>query len=76
LAKSFFYAGAQSLLVSHWAVDSAAAAKLTSETVALAADGRSASLALRDVELRFIDNSDASYRTHPFYWAPFALIGD
>src|SRR6202012_2005832 len=29
LARAFFYAGARSLLVSHWPVDSAAAVKLT-----------------------------------------------
>jgi CHAT domain-containing protein len=32
LARAFFYAGARALLVSHWAVDSQAAARLTSET--------------------------------------------
>ncbi|CAH0355565.1 hypothetical protein SPH9361_03626 [Sphingobium sp. CECT 9361] len=76
LAKSFFYAGARSLLVSHWSVDSQAAARLTSQTVALAASGQAATRALRDAELAFINDADGSYRTHPFFWAPFALIGD
>lgn len=32
LARALFYAGARALLVSHWAVDSKAAARLTTET--------------------------------------------
>src|SRR6202035_2242498 len=32
LARAFFYAGAHALLVSHWAVDSDAAARLTTTT--------------------------------------------
>jgi CHAT domain-containing protein len=32
LARAFFYAGARALLVSHWAVDSSAAARLTTST--------------------------------------------
>ncbi|MFX4493670.1 CHAT domain-containing protein, partial [Acinetobacter baumannii] len=32
LARAFFYAGSRALLVSHWAVDSAAATKLTTTT--------------------------------------------
>ena len=32
LARSFFYAGARALLVSHWAVDSEAATRLTTST--------------------------------------------
>ena len=32
LARAFFYAGARALLVSHWAVDSAAATRLTTTT--------------------------------------------
>src|SRR3984893_11517535 len=38
LARAFFYAGARALLVSHWAVDSVAAARLTTRTFALMAD--------------------------------------
>src|SRR5439155_11346278 len=33
LARSFFYAGARALLVSHWSVDSAATVKLITSTV-------------------------------------------
>ena len=33
-------------------------------------------MALRETELAFIDDLDGSLRTHPFFWAPYALIGD
>src|SRR6185312_8172839 len=32
LARAFFYAGARALLVSHWGIDSKAAARLTTST--------------------------------------------
>jgi CHAT domain len=35
LARAFFYAGAQALLVSHWSVDSQAATRLTTSTFAI-----------------------------------------
>lgn len=75
LAKSFFYAGARSLLVSHWAVDSEAAAKLTVSAVQSRVGGLSSAMALRAAAIHFIDDRDDSLRTHPFFWAPFELIG-
>jgi len=35
LARAFFYAGARALLVSHWSVDSEAAARLATSTFAI-----------------------------------------
>jgi CHAT domain-containing protein len=35
LARFFFYAGARTLLVSHWSVDSQAASRLTTSTFAI-----------------------------------------
>ena len=75
LAKSFFYAGARSLLVTNWSVESEATAKLTSQTVAIAAGGFTPAQALRAAMLAFIEDSDGSHKTHPFFWAPFSLIG-
>jgi CHAT domain-containing protein len=75
LAKSFFYAGVRSLLVTNWSVESEAAAKLTSQTVKAAAGGATHALALRAAMLDFIDDHDGSHKTHPFFWAPFSLIG-
>ena len=76
LAKSFFYAGARSLLVTHWPVDTEAAAQLTAATIKHRSRGLAPAMALRETELAFIDDLDGSLRTHPFFWAPYALIGD
>ena len=72
LARSFFYAGARSLLVSHWSVNSNATVKLITKAVAeLKADpkiGRAE--AMRRSMLTLIDNGKP-YEAHPAYWAPF-----
>jgi tetratricopeptide (TPR) repeat protein len=79
LAKAFFYAGARALLVSHWTVDSTAAAELTVHTLdALRKDkdhrfGRAE--ALRRAEMAMLDNA-ALDMAHPMAWAPFSLLGE
>ena len=75
LARAFFYAGARSVLASHWAVASRATVALT--TGALGALARDASLgraeALRRSALAL---ASAKETAHPFFWAPFVLVGD
>ena len=77
LARAFIYAGARALLVSHWAVDSAATVKLI--TSAVGATTRDAKLgraeALRGAMLAMIDSSDAR-EAHPSAWAPFIVVGE
>ncbi len=77
LARSFFYAGARSLLVSHWAVGSSATVKIITTTVAaMKADpklGRAA--ALRYAMLAMIDSGEPG-AAHPSAWAPFVLVGE
>ena len=78
LARSFFYAGARALLVSHWAVDSAAATRLTTSTFdRLKADpklGRAE--ALRQAMLAYLNDASSPRNAYPAFWAPFALIGE
>ena len=78
LARSFFYAGARALLVSHWAVDSAAATRLTTSTFdRLKADpkiGRAE--ALRQSMLAYLGDPSSPKNAYPAFWAPFALIGE
>jgi CHAT domain-containing protein/Tfp pilus assembly protein PilF len=77
LARSFFYAGARSLLVSHWAVNSGAAVALTTGTFTRLAANKSMSKAeaLRETMLAMIDNDADIGDAHPSYWAPFSIIG-
>ncbi len=78
LAKAFFYAGAQSLLVSHWPVYSGSTVELVSETMdRLAADPTlSRAGALRLAMLAFLDPARPDLDPHPAHWAPFSLVGE
>lgn len=77
LARSFFYAGARALLVSHWYVDSAATvALIKSTTAALRSDPKIG----RDEALRraitSLIGSGKIGQAHPAAWAPFVVVGD
>lgn len=78
LASSFFLAGARSLLVSHWPVESDAATKLTTRMFArmqanrLLSRGEALVLAMRDL----LSAADSTTTTHPGYWGAFALVGE
>jgi CHAT domain-containing protein/Tfp pilus assembly protein PilF len=78
LARSFFYAGARALLVTHWSVDSAAATRLTTSTFdRLTADpklGRAE--ALRQAMLGYLNDASSPRNAYPGFWGPFALIGE
>jgi CHAT domain-containing protein len=74
LTRAFMYAGTPSVLVSLWSVSDMSTATLMEEfyrnlikTKLLKTD------ALREAQLNLITNEKFS---HPFYWAPFVLIGD
>ncbi|MGY4627992.1 CHAT domain-containing tetratricopeptide repeat protein [Bradyrhizobium sp. USDA 4486] len=78
LARAFFYAGARALLVSHWAVDSEAATRLTTSTFELLKNepkiGRAE--ALRRAMLTYVDDTSSPRNAYPTRWGPFALIGE
>jgi CHAT domain-containing protein len=78
LAKAFFYAGARSLLVSHWYVRSKATIKLTTGAfMELAKDptiGRAE--ALRRSMMAMFDPTNPQEFAHPLAWAPFVLAGE
>ncbi len=74
LARAFFYAGSQSLLVSHWPVSDLASVTLMSRTIPSFAKGRATrSGALRNAMLHMMGRPEFS---HPFFWAGFSIIGD
>ncbi|MCP3474050.1 CHAT domain-containing protein [Bradyrhizobium sp. CCGUVB1N3] len=78
LARAFFYAGARALLVSHWAVDSEAATRLTTSTFDLLKNepGLGRAEALRRAMLSYLDDASSPRNAYPAIWAPFALIGE
>ena len=77
LARAFFYAGAKTLLVSHWPVGDEAAVALTTRAFAAikAHPELGKSQALRRAMLALIDKGGMS-NTHPTVWAPFVVVGE
>lgn len=78
LARSFFQAGARSMLVAQWEVRDDVAAILTTETIAARVRGKAPTTpqALRNSILSLIEDRDDPTRAHPSVWAPFILVGD
>lgn len=80
LGRAFFYAGAKSLLVTNWAVETESARMLTTDAFRRqAADPalpRARALQQSSVSLmKQSAGSDYSY-AHPMFWAPYTLVGD
>ncbi len=81
LARSFFYAGARSLLVTHWSVSDQIAAYLVADSLRRLKDTPSLGItgAIRAAQLAMLDDAGKAFVAeiaHPFYWAPFAVIGE
>lgn len=76
LARAFVYAGARSLLVSHWALRDDVAARLTVDTIKGARGGLSHAEALRRAQLALIADKSVPGGAHPAAWAPFILLGE
>jgi CHAT domain-containing protein len=88
LARSFFFAGARGLLVSHWPANEEATAQLMERFAAARTSARSDAEALRQAQLELLNpswldilwarvtrTSDPSYLSAPYYWAPFVSVG-
>ena len=86
LGRAFFYAGARSLLVSNWPVETTSAKALTTDIFRRQADDptlsraealRQAMVALID-DPGFVDGKGRSVFSYarPIFWAPFTLVGD
>jgi CHAT domain-containing protein/tetratricopeptide (TPR) repeat protein len=73
LTRAFFYAGAQSLLVSLWPVADRSTPDLMFRFYELLQSTERKSESLRKAKLAMIGSGKYS---HPYYWAPFILVGD
>jgi CHAT domain-containing protein len=78
LARAFFYAGARSLIVSNWEVDSeSTVALMTGLFDALRSNPHlSHAEALRLSMLKMIDSPSKPEWIQPKYWAPFIVVGE
>ena len=73
LSWAFFVAGVPTQMVSQWSVDDAATARLMRAFYTNLKAGEGKSQALRKAALSL--RQEKAHR-HPYYWAPFLLIGD
>lgn len=75
LAEAFFYAGARTLVASHWQVPSLATVRLMTGLFDRAGPQLSGGIAesLRQAQLAVAADAAAA---HPYYWAAFTVIGD
>ncbi|HWX85499.1 MAG TPA: CHAT domain-containing tetratricopeptide repeat protein [Xanthobacteraceae bacterium] len=78
LARAFFYAGARALLVSHWAVATDAATRLTTSTfdILKANPTLGRAEALRRAELAYLNDTSDPRNAHPAFWGPFEIVGE
>jgi CHAT domain-containing protein len=78
LARAFSYAGARSLLVSHWPVESDPAVKLmTTIFDALAKNPKlTTAEALRQGMIAVMEDRANPDWANPSAWAPFVLVGE
>jgi CHAT domain-containing protein len=70
LARGFFSAGAPSLLLSLWMVDDEATSKLMTSFYQRLLAGDAPAAALRGAQLQLLEK-----QPHPFFWAPFMILG-
>lgn len=76
LASSFFYAGAENLLVSHWPIRDDAAAFLTINTIRNTQSGMSKARALQKAMKDLRQDSSIPNASHPALWSSFVLVSE
>lgn len=76
LASSFFYAGAENLLVSHWPIRDDAAAFLTINTIRNIQSGMSKASALQKAMKDLRQDSSIPNAKHPALWSAFVLVSE
>ncbi len=72
LANAFLFAGSRSVLVSLWSIVDQSTAELMTSLYGLLASGQTIPRALQEAKIKMIH----SKYHHPFYWAPFVLVGE
>ena len=75
LSRAFLAAGAQSLLLTHWPVADAASAQFMELFYGNMLKGMSKAKSLQEAQRKMISQEGEAV-SHPFYWAPYFLVGD
>jgi CHAT domain-containing protein len=74
LSRSFLHAGSSSIVASLWSVDESTE-EVMAEFYRHLADGKGNALRKAKLKVRQMERDGMSL-AHPFFWAPFVLIGD
>ncbi len=75
LASGFFYAGAQSLVMTLWTANDQSTASIMDDFYKNLSHGNAKSVSLRNAKLSYLEEADA-LRSHPYYWAHFVINGN
>jgi CHAT domain-containing protein len=75
LTRSFFHAGARSVVVSLWNVNDLATSELMKAFYQNLNRGLAKDEALRQAKLTLMKGGQRAWR-HPYYWASFVLVGE
>ena len=73
LTRAFLYAGAPSVVVSLWSVDAQSTHDLMLGFYRHLKKGLDKATALQQAQIKIMEEKEYS---HPYYWAPFILVGD
>jgi CHAT domain-containing protein len=78
LARAFLYAGARSLVVSHWDVLDEETARLMSDLFERSSENNSLSHgeAVQQAQLNMLNSAKNDEDAHPRVWAPFVVVGE
>jgi CHAT domain-containing protein len=74
-SRAFLYAGAASLLMTWWQVEDQATAYLMKRFYHALLAGQRGPAALRQAQLALLSGQEGSCYRHPYFWAPFFLVG-
>jgi CHAT domain-containing protein len=78
LSRAFFAAGARSVLVTQWSVESRSATEITTQLFKnYSADSSlSKAQALAQTERDMLSGKDGPLFQHPYFWGAYVLAGD
>jgi CHAT domain-containing protein len=76
LTRSLLYAGASSVLVSLWNVEDESTGQLMADFYRRLYDSQGRKIKSKASALREAMQAMRKQRDHPYYWAPFILVGD
>ncbi|MHB8103813.1 MAG: CHAT domain-containing protein [Methanosarcina sp.] len=76
LTRAFLYAGARSLIVSLWSVEAKSTFEYMKSLYIELKEGTDKAKAVQNIQIDFINGKYGDFYSHPYFWAPFTLIGD